>query len=884
MVKRAATTLKAQPAHKGNTRPRRAPAQETSAPAPEKPIHDKAQEAQELTAILQGHVILKRNKAYLQISSETGNPITCTLASEAARSWAFSQYAQLHSGALPLVESYKTACANTGAALLLTSEQGEQSQDEDEQEALIEMIRERAAFLLDTSSPLACYACVPYLPGEADMSAHLTGIWRLQGKKQAQRLTSAFLIVERIAVPLFTSHGKDFHFTLSATNAQGAHKSFQISRDDLEAGELEAKFLGFASYPKTRNERERLNDALQYLAQRPGVKRQEEADSLGWQVSEQHGMVWVCSNGIETLQHGFISAQDAPFLPPALLSPGNGYTGTNDIPPCQDDIWYALLGALNNANNSRVYAKLTAYMRLLLPPGALAQEEKERAGKLPFPIETIGAPRHGKSVEENFILSLYGTGFDYKRETFLQERNTMIGRLGLQAKMRHVLYTDYDHKASEQGALFEKQHQARHDAIIHYSDGANGGTVGTKTGGIRARSNPTGGMLTTGNHDHAPYSIAHDELADECRIMTFIWPQGEKSNDDVSREIDARRVELYAWGVSSRKWIMACSLQGEKFTRLVSRCYREATELVMSERYNWKCDLHRNQVIECVAMARLWIYFLKARHAETMLIHWFEEQTSLFIADRLTRCEQIADMDASHKGEQGVTEFVLEAIRGALGSARLYLLSQQCGILAEDTVSRPLTSYGYRLVNRSDGEMIDTGAIHGGYYLKASNAIGFIPDALYQYLSREAKEKRFTLLPRPDLFKRLADEGIVIPTLKNGEYKRYEHQVKIKGAPQFLVVIPHDLIYSPALLSEGETVIDNDGQETTYTGEQEPAQEDGKVIHFPRSSEQSRAQERAQPGEQVVNAPVSLDSHAVDPDVFNTPYENIEDISEYTGV
>lgn len=803
---------------------------------------DKGQEAERLIALMKPLAELQGKSVFLKIPLDNNEGSrSCRLTTqkrqgEDARVWVSGEYYKQYQQS-PLQETFNSACIAVQSAMLVTSGETVQESETPQKpvpqwKEKVECILDNAAIILPASEIKAQYAYVKPCPEKHTVS----GVWRVSGASTIQ-LTDMYIEVERIAVPMATGKGKDWHVTLHCINSQGQEKRFEVAREDIEGEGLDAKVKGYAMWPNSPMQRYHLLEAINRLALHPDVIRQEEADSIGWQLSEQFGVVWQCSNGIETLHNGFILAEHSPFLPPVLLSPGNGYEGTNDLPSPNDEIWHLLLERLNPANGNRLYGKLGMQVYGELPVGSIADEQKDRAGKARFPIETIGEPRVGKSVEDNFVLSLQGIAFDYQRETYLQERNTAIGRIRLQCKVRHATYTDFDRKSSDNSARFEKEHQSRHDLLMMYNEG-DGGTVGKRDGGDRSRGNPVGVPLLTGNYDHAVYSIGHDELADETRVMTFVWSKGVKSDDRVSREINARRRELYAWGVSRRKWLMRWASKPEhmsQFTRLVSHCYRTATDNVMSEKYEWKCDKHRNQTIECVAMINVFRHFLKAYHPGSFLIGWFEQQTPLFIQDRVERCQYVHRLDSEHKGEQGMKDFVLDVLRDTLSTGKLYLLSQQGKILTEDETPLSLTRYGLRLVVRGDEQVYDTGTVHAGYWLRGSNAIGFLPDVLYQKVKEEATRKRIPILPRDELMKHLVDEAVILPSLKKDEYESYAKVVKIQGKATRLVTVPHDVLYPACELQEGDTYIDEKGNELVasemYIREEEE-KEKGKLLPF----------------------------------------------------
>ena len=672
------------------------------------------------------------------------------------------------------------------------------------------------------------YVRVPYRQRDPG----LTGLWRIDDQREPIKLLDCAFQFRDIERPHTSSKSTDYAGTIIATNTQGETKTFLIDKEAIEQGGLEARLKGFANWPHVTLHKQWLQDALDLLMREKGVIIHDKQESLGWVIDEKLGLVWVANNGIETAQD-FIATEQAPFVAPTLLTPGNGYRALTARPSALNEtIWQRFLGELNSRNWARVYAKLGAYMRLLFPEGTI-----EHAGKLNFAIETVGdGTGQGKSAEDNFILSLYGTDFPYNRATYLTSTDSVPSRARVMGAVRYCLFADYDHKARPGNPQFHRHHEARKLLIAQYADDEGGGLiVKDKQRNVGPRGNPQGGPLLTGNYDHSAYAIQEsgaDEEASEFRFCTFTVESDERANYDISIQIDAQRFDITAWGTQTRQWLMQqFNADKHALTQRILQWKAEASNIVDQCSYLWPHSRPMNVCIDLVWGILAWQAFLEdttQTYQDSYLWQFFHTFTKAFIDNRYERAMYLQSLLDARTGGQALGDFVLESLRYLFAASDVYVTSQQDEILREEDVPFSLTRAGMSRDLTTEGhEFWRTGRKPIGHYLPRKGVYAFDFNVLYPELERIAQRQKYPLSRRSEFKKHFAETGI--PLVKKDDFGNIvetdiQAWIKRKNGPRY-VAIPLSLLY-PA-----SDVTEHDEEESEDT--QTDVQQEHKVITFP---------------------------------------------------
>lgn len=763
-----------------------------------------------------------------------------------AREYIRTEYARLYGDSLS-VGTYTTA---RGSLMIeLDAERGQDDQDQDQQPdrqeyqgkrggrqslyaALVAAIEATSDFLMDAREVGTRIARVPYKAEHTNMM----GLWLINAERPIRISDGHFRFTE-VNRPHTTSSSTNFSATLEVTNTKGETKIFSVDREALEDKGIDAKLKGFVSIPHGRTDHDRFLDILDALMREDTVSIRELQESLGWAEHETLGLVAIGNNGILT-QDTFIPADQAPFLAPEIVSPGNGYRwlADNERPALNDQVWHLLLEELNPANYARMYGKLGYMMRTWLPAGTVTD-----AGTMNFVIETVSrGSNKGKTTEDNYLLALQGADFKHGTSSYLNETDTRGGRLRPMAKMKGRVYTDYDRKADPGNSLFEAHHKSRQEIINQFADKTGGGVISSRDAQKeRARGKPAGGVLMTGNYDHAPTSIERGEEAYEARVCSFVLTPDETFNFAVSRQIDPPVGEgfihhITAWGQALHQWIMREYNRDKRaFALKVQELYARAEQTVISLYPEWSYPRYANMSIELVHGALVMQEALQEIAPDCFLSNWLATVTELFLIDRHERAKHIqALIDGRDKGTT-LDEFVLDAVRHALQTSQKYVSSQQDTILTWSDLpeGKSLTDFGMRQDTNGDGhEVWRTGQAKIGHFLERKRALALKPKELYSLLEIEAYKKKYPLPPYSEFLKQFAETGVpIVKKDADGNITRATDKAKIKGKDDWFITIPLIALYPP-VTEEIEIDVD-DLEEMLAEQEARPA----NVTNFPKT-------------------------------------------------
>lgn len=757
-----------------------------------------------------------KTKLYLLIPRQKQN--------DPVRAWAMERYAELYPDARePLIRSYETARSRLERETDILEEDAQGATPEPEQDepqkgrrgnrrsSLYASIIQAVEALADWTAPAreigVRYARVPYTLDNPDF----TGIWKLDPEKP-YRLLDCAISFKDINRPHAASKSADYSGTLIVQNAQGDRKEIQFSRDEIEDKGLDAKLIAFADWPHMPSHKYHLLDALKLLMREQSVIIRDQYTSLGYAEHPELGLVWVANNGVETAQ-GFLPSEQAPFIAPSLLSPGNGYRALTELPEVREDLWSLLLGELNPDNWARMYGKLGAALRVQFPDGTV-----ERAGKLDFVIETIGeGSGQGKSAEDNYVLSLFGADFAYNRPPLISTDDTAPSRPRLMEAMRYCAFMTEDRKAREHNPQFMRQHESRKKLIEQYADNTGGGVKMTAYGRhMVSRGNPQGLALLTGNADHSAYALRSDageEEATEWRACTFLLAKDERADYDASRQIDARREELTAWGTRERRWMMQrYNADKPAFMLYLQTLRAQAEQRVQALCPEWPHTRPMNACIDMVwgmlARAAIIEDLYPETYQDSYLWNWIQTFTEPFIENRLERARYLQSLiDARDQGAN-LGDFVLDALRYLLGTSQYYIASQQERLLCPDDVPLSLTKFGMKLDQTVEGNELWRPGQHGsiGYYLARQDTIALNYHILYPALETIALKQRYPLPTKQDFKRKFAETDVpIVKRDEDGTPLAQDAQVKVSGKNGRYILLPLQALYPVEASAQDET-------------------------------------------------------------------------------
>lgn len=772
-----------------------------------------------------------------------------------------------------------------GAKFTAGRKRGRGNPLQDEYDRALAEVKEIADLLVPAREIGVLYARVPY----TENNPGLTGVWRLDPNKPYQLLDCAVYFKD-LNRPHANSKSIDYSGTIRVVNVSGEERTFVIDRDRLEDKGLDAQLKGFASWPHMPSHKHWLLEALDMLMREKTVLIHDQQESLGWCEHKEYGLVWLANNGIETT-HGFIPTERAPFIAPSVLVPGNGYRSIDqdraiDPSVLNDEIWELFLEQLNPGNWSRLYGKLGAFAYLLYPEGT-----RVNAGRLEFAIETVGdGSGKGKSAEDNYVMSLYGVDFRYDLQPYLTADDTAPSRPKVMETVKYCLYADYDRKARPGNALFHKQHESRKQVVTQYADGTGGGNKMTAYGQkLVNRGNPQGGILLTGNFDHAPDSLGSEkeEDATEWRVCTFLLDQDETADDDVSRHINPRRTELTQWGTAFRHWLMEQYNQDKQALTLRLQNLHEQACLLVDEDLDrvWPHFRPHNYTVDLVAGALTWCAFLSDLFPEDyetrFLYQWFQTYTTAFIDNRYDRAMYIQSLIESRLNPMPLNEYVLDSIRVLLGSSQGYIVSQQDKILQPEDVPSSLSAFGMKHNQNYEGnELWSTGQTKIGYYLPRKDAIAFNHDLLYPLIEQLALKSKYQLPSKQDFKKKLAETGLpIVKRDQDGNILRPDISEKINGKSGWYITIPLRDVYPIVPVTD-----EDEDEDELYLSEAD------NVTQF-RAREQERAQnvtvtvtetgtEPGQPGHMTRHVTPSDTAPVPEQDMYDPFDVNPDDVPE----
>lgn len=843
----------------------------TGAPAPDK--SGARDEKARFHAILSQMVEKRDGGLFASIPRPGRAPLTCPLPRKSrddpVRAWALSSYIEQY-GQNGKIANYAAALADTwlnlgepaqdrGADLAQDTQGEQEKRGRGRPKSKLSADDETALFVIDAFKdweedgpyPGSKFARVPVikdtrgyeLGAPAQLSRRYTGLWYLPGQdKPPTRLIDAALYYQDVTYPHASAKNKPHTGMLRAVNGRGQEKLFPFTGNELRDRENN-KFKSFAKWPQDVPTQARLLNAMEALfTSDPATIWHEQVDDLGYTETEKQGLVYPLANGIETAR-GFISNEKAPVVGPDLISPGNGYQGTDKKYPPSDDVYRLIFEDLNEEDAIRIAAKMGAMMYTWFPPGTV-----EQAGRLPFYMETIGAPSCGKTPEDNIVKSHEGIGFRYNSPPFMTNDDTKPSAPAKMQAMKYHIFSDDDRKCSPGAPGFQGEHASRRRHINYFADGQGAGSrYYDHATRIASRGEPQGAPMGTGNYDHAIYALSTpglDEDAVELRACTFVVSSGAIRTEQNSRGIFARKEEIYAMGRAARAWLMHEYNRDRAGLRdyLQDLGARAGVEMHAAFPYDWEETKQKEHCRMLVWGVLAWLDFLAKYGPGREQGYLYQKLTYLLsgiVEDRAIRSNYLHEMIRQRDGGADLSEFVLEAIRQTLAQARGHIIHQTGEPLAPDDIppeySLNVLGYFTRPVlggaTTDDPDYIwDHGHTVLGHYMKRSRAIAFRMDALYSVaLAPHARETKY-ILPRPnEIKKRLIDAGILTEAVN-----------KIKGRNERILVISLDVLDLP-----GRAMVDEEEEEE----KRELMAEVDKVV----SLEQARADRAGSP------APVARD-------------------------
>lgn len=647
--------------------------------------------------------------------------------------------------------------------------------------------------------PGSLYARVPYITDARgfsyaipkDLSEKYTGMWYLPGQeKPPVRKTDIAFYITDCTYPHASSKNKPYAGTLRIVNARGQEKIMPFTAQDLQEKES-YKFTHFGTWPQDPALQNRLKNCLQALfVSDPATIWHEEVDSLGYIESETHGLVYALANGIETAQ-GFLYNEKAPIVAPDIISPGNGYHGTDEKIKVSDELWQQVFN-VDDESQARIAAKMGAMMYTWFPPGTVDQ-----AGRSPFYVETIGSPSCGKTPEDNLLKSLQGVTFRYNSPPFTTLYDTVPTAPARMQVMKYLAYSDDDRKHSPgsgaiPGARFLAEHTNRKRMITYYADGAGAGTRYYGKGAamhIGNRGEPQGLAMGTGNYDHAIYALSTpglDEDPIEYRACTFVVSAREIRTTEENATIFAQAKEIYATGRAARAWLMRLYNKDRGALRQHLQDTGARARAIMRELfdYEWYETKQQNNCAVMIWGVLVWLEMLKTYGRENCyLAEKLRELLPAIVYDRASRAEYLKNLIEQREGGANLGELVIEAIRQTLAQGAAYIIKQNGDTLAPDDIPEEyaMQSFGYTprpvvgATTDSPDEIWDHARMVLGHYMKRSQSIAFRMDALANALKPYARDKGHSLPRMDELKERLTSSGVLIEKVATirGKSDRY---------------------------------------------------------------------------------------------------------------
>ena len=790
------------------------------------------------------------------------------LLSPDARAWTFNAFQELY-GMSPLVQTYKEACTKIHASLLAsmaptstTTKEYEKDTKKEETDELIERVLASANWTHTAIDVRATYARVN--------SPHsLRGLYRLDGVKTT-RLTDAYVEVKRVTRPHSASkNARKSTLVLLLSNSRDIAKEFTVTDEQFTSNELANKIESFATYPKTDANKRYLQEAISALALVEGVQVQDMVDTLGWYTLDNKQLVWNSANGTETIS-GFIAGDDAPCLAPTIKSSGNGYYGkslASDVFTSSTNVWELLdLYTCHDDIKALTLALISLSALTMLPDGIAPEGVGIEKGMVRLVIEIVGASRHGKSRLLNALLSLFGYQFLWDTSpipTFVGgggKGDTGIGVNGFMSQMQYHIYAEYDHKARPGHADFEKQHKHRNNTIETYVDSQGGGLRSNRTSETLTRANPSGAPIITSNYEHALTTLTgNDGEAIEYRACTFLWPNGVKGSNEVSREIDKHRLQIFGTGQAFRRWIMQRMHEPDMFREEIQNLYDIARATVHDDStMEWASDYHRNHADLFVFGSYVWQAMLLDREEELgapgrFLHAWIGAHIDTLVQNRYKRSQYIKQLVEERKEETALDSFVRETLRYLFSTHAIYIRSQQNALLAPtDVEDMPfsLSDIGYRSVSRvfNDGtheENWEAGTLQIGYLVHKNTDIALDATIFIEVLRREAAKKNIPLPATTDVITQLVEKSMIVPYIKDGRVLRNQQQLKVNGKVMFLYCIPVDKIFTDVEVDVEDT---QDVEDTLN--------EHSNVLLFPRAGQSPTSTSTSETKQIINGAPI----------------------------
>lgn len=808
-------------------------------------------------------------KLRVMVPTETGKKCQKILTDQArvtiARAHVMSLYENKHGEAL-FEKNLRAAISRVTNDLFTSLDSGEDDFEEDAPRlgVLIKEIEETAEWIAPAIDANAKYARV--VEGER------RGMWRLQGNKTA-RFCSEPVYVVRVRRPGAGSKSARLSSTVLRIESSRGHLSIEVTDDQYTSNELANKLMGYASYPETDIQRRQFAEMIKELGRTEGALYQDELETYGMIKRADGSYLFALLNGCET-SAGFLEGEDAPALAPSLPIPDNGYTGRKLAAPfsppelLEDDFYHLLLNKY--AAHPQVDALNCALIGLgalvqvpdeMLPPGLSAEK-----GYLRVSPDVVGPSRHGKSRLLNAHLYRFGTGFKWSSTPLTMapeagKGDTSYARNGLIAAMRNMLYIDFDHKASPGTPDFAKHHDTRRGTIINYVDGATGGARGKRSGGIESRPAPSGLCVRTCNYDHAITSIEEDMAMVEARACSFLWPEGVKGDEDISRRLDEKpvREQAYALEQGYRRWLMGKAENEPETFKATLADIREVAYILANDAIaypgRWPYDYHKNHAELMVMGCMVFLEYLSEVLPGYHLAHWIDTHLGVMLEDRAARSLAIHEMETNRQEDKQIDQIVIEAIKWHFAQGFIYPRSQRGELLSpvdvDDSPFR-LDQVGY--VPRLDGEeneLFQPGRKCICYWINKGQNFAFEPENLYKELQSYAALKKITLPGLTSILKALYEKHMLIVDSDKGTGKvtHYKPLARVRGQLNRYVVIPVNVLF--AALGEGEAINNEDEGEDGEQGRGEnvtdfPAQP--APVALPASAAQVGQQQQLRAG------------------------------------
>lgn len=724
----------------------------------------------------------------------------------------------------PNMETYKNARAAPDSGRRKRNKEYEGDKKKESTDKRIDEVLKYADWTREAIDIRATYARV-YNP------CALRGLYRLDGIKTT-RLTDVYVQVKRVTRPHSASrNARKATLVLALTNTNNIVKDFTVTDEQFLSNELANKIESFATYPKHDIAKRYLQEAISALALVEGVQVQDVVDTLGWYRLDDKSLVWNYANGTDTLS-GFIAGDNAPCVAPTIKSSGNGYYGKSlpdTLFTSGVNVWELLLHeyATHEDVQSIALALLSLSALTMLPEGIAPEGIGIENGMVRLVVEIVGASRRGKSRLLNALLSLFGYQFLWDTSpipTFVGgggKGDTGIGANGFMAQMQYHLYADYDHKARPGHTDFPKQHKHRNDTIETYVDSQGGGLKSNKTNDTLTRATPSGSPIITSNYEHALASLTgNDGEAIEYRACTFVWPEGVKGDNDVSKEIDKHRLQIFGTGQAFRRWIMARMQEPETFKTEIATLYDIARATVHDSDREWASDYHRNHADLFVFGSYLWQAMLldtPALDVPGQYLHeWIGAHIDMLVQNRLARSQHIASLVQERKEETALDIFVHDTLRYLFNSHAIYIRSQQDTLIDyTDIEGMPfsMSDIGYRSVYRESVETWEAGTLKVGYLVHKGTDLALDATIFMELLRREAAKKNIPLPSQTDIISELIEKGMITPTFdKEGKITRNQQSIKMEDKKvRFLYCVPVQKFFTDV---EIEEATDLDGENT----------------------------------------------------------------------